>query len=42
MEIIAHLDLHEQFSIMQTADPLIYSLSLRDENQDIDQLNILH
>lgn len=42
MEIIAHLDLHEQFSVVQTEDPLIFSFSAYDEKQDLEHVNSLN
>jgi len=37
MEILAHLDLNEQFSIAQTDEPLIYSISMVEEIKTINK-----
>ena len=39
MEIIAHLDLSSQFSIVQTDEPLIYLIEVKDELEKIELRN---
>ncbi len=39
MEIIAHLDLSTQFSIIQTDEPLIYLIEVKDELEKIELRN---
>ena len=39
MEIIAYLDLSEQFSIVQTNEPLIYTIKIIDEVEYIEARN---